>query len=483
METNSKINPDYMLRKAMHRTETPSPELLTKIRYNTINERPAVRSYYRSRRILAIAAVVTTLAALTTVALATSFFGLRNTALPAPEVGDNVHGRIVTEEIMEDPEANWITAQPFSLQGFEGSPEHSALAEWMAFLYQYDTDGALREAVGNTWGDVPEAYQSYGAYTMEMVEKIREITEKYGLTLKGGLVDTKTQEELQMVIADGPLFTDDSILFNGSIYESGSFWLEGQYGEYMFSLRSSQKGVFCDVYNVNRDNVYDEWVYTNAHGSQLLMTQSISKSSIIMETETAFIMMNIGAGTEGNPYDTYTNTTPFSRSDFEHFADLIDFGKLRTGTPDPARIEAVQTRRDELNATIASLVGPWNHVRSTSVDGTEISLPMEVGLKIYEDRHVFAWYGIENPVEYNETNVFAAMDALFMSKMLSTSDSWTIVFVAVPGNEDEFKLELSGATSGINVPTDNFDSWMSYDAASGMLKFTDWIGYIHFFTR
>jgi len=480
MEINNKINPDFMLRKAMQRSETPSPELITKIRYNTIKERPHVKSYYRSRKIVAIAAVMATLAAFSTAALATNFFGLRNTALPAPEVGDNVHGIIVTQEMADDPENSWIIAQPFALQGFEGSPEHAALAEWMAFLYQYDTDGSMRAAIGNNMPDIPDEYLSYNAFNMEMVEKINEIMEKYDLKLKGRMVDTKTQDELQMVIADGAIFTDDSIWFNGSVYESGSYWFEGQYDEYMFSFRSSQKGVFCDVYTANRDNDFDEWIYTNKNGTELLLSQSISSSTIITETETAFIMMKIGAGTEGNPHDTYTKTTPFNRSDFENLADMIDFRQLRIGTPDPARLAEIQSRRSELSAAVSSIVGKWDLVRSESNDGSALPIYTgEEGLKINDERMIYIWRGtgvLENHENWSSDFVWKTEFWQFDGEVTALGgDEYSVQIAGCMGNFDDDFLELIR----YKFPP----AYLQFDSNTGLLRYTDLSGNNHFYTR
>jgi len=483
MEINNITNPDYMLRKAMPRSETPSPELLTKIRYNAIRERPKARAYYHSRKLVAIIAAVVMLITLSTVALATNFFGIRNTALPSPEVGDNVFGIIVTEEMFDDSEGNWVIAQPFSMQGFEGSPEHSALVEWLEFIRQYDTDGALLEASGNTWGGVPEVYWYYGAYTMEMVEKIHEIADRHGLNLIGNMIDIRTSKELEMIVAEGPIITDDSIWFAGSAYECGTFWLEGQYGEYMFSFRHSRKGVFDVVFMTNRDNDFNEWIYENAHGTQLLLSQSVSGSTILLETETAFIVVNINAGTEGNPHDTYTNVTPFSRSDFENFADLIDFGQIRAEALDPAQIADVQTQiqaqREEQNEAVVSLVGRWNHIKSTTADGAELQVVLEKGLKVYYDRNVLVWYGVENAIESHEMGEFP--------RLISNEDSsWHIVFEATPDGTDEFKLTLLSSFTGANVPVSecfNFDSKLMYDSESGMLRYIDWNGNHHYFMR
>ena len=59
--------------------------------------------------------------------------------------------------------------------------------------------------------------------------------------------------------------------------------------------------------------------------------QSTEKSLIYIETETAYILVNILAGTEGNVW--FTSAPLFNGSDLEAFADLIDFGQLRSEVP------------------------------------------------------------------------------------------------------------------------------------------------------
>ena len=400
METTNKTNADYMLKKALQRTETPSNELLTKIRYNTIQNKPAVRTHHRGLKLAVAAAVAVTLVAFSTIAIATNFFGFRNMALPTPEPGDQFLGFPITEEMLADPEYAWLLRQDFSMQGFEGSPEHAAAVEWRAFEYGYDTDGALRDAVGNTWGDVPTPYQYYGAYTMEMVDKIREITERHGLSLIGSLVDTRTPDELHTVIAQGSLFADESIWSVGSVYESGTFALEGEYNEIPFYMRSSRKGVFDWVYMSGFDegSDYTEWLYENAFGKQLILIQGAGSSLIILDTETAFNVLVVYAGTQGSDLSWLPGVQPFTRNDLEYFADLIDFGQIRTETPDAEMIAVFEAQRNEMNVLVSSLFGNWDIWGVEPGNSTILSMwnseyYVHVHFVINDDRTFRLWHG------------------------------------------------------------------------------------------
>ena len=70
MEMSYRTNADFMLRNALLRTETPSPELLKKIRSNAINDGTVVRIHPKSRRFALAAILVALLLTISTVALA-----------------------------------------------------------------------------------------------------------------------------------------------------------------------------------------------------------------------------------------------------------------------------------------------------------------------------------------------------------------------------------------------------------------------------
>jgi len=286
--------------------ETPPLALIHQAKNAASNGRQGAQRQgsSRLRKGLVAAAACVFIVAGSITAFATNLFGLRDLVLPGGEQSD----------------------QMISLQGFMGSAEHNAAAEWKSFLDAYDVEAAL-EAAGNDWGDVPEAYRMYGAYDLEMTGKIDEIAGKYGLSLFGEFF-ARTQEELQASIADGPLFTDASIWFEGYQFESGTFQFDAGYGDLMFQFRSSRKGVFDNVFLPVGDAAeYAEWNYENAHGTPLLLMQSGHKSLILLETDAAFIVVNVLAGNDGLGWGG--TAFPFDSGKLERLADLIEFAQLK----------------------------------------------------------------------------------------------------------------------------------------------------------
>jgi len=264
---------DAVLKETLKSNEIPPIGLIHRAKFAAMEQRQGGNRLARS---LAVVALCIFLVGGSITAFATNFLGLRNLILPGGEP----------------------STQLISLQGFAGSKEHAAAAEWQSFLSTYDV-AAVVAALGNNWGDVPEEYRPYGAYDMTMAEKIREIAGKYELSLFGKMSDL-AQEELQAGIATGPLFTDDSIWFGGYLYESGTFQFDAGHGDLGFQFRSSRKGVFDNVFlNIGDIANYSEWNYKNAQGTPLLLMQSGDKSLILLETDTAFIVVNVLAGTDG----------------------------------------------------------------------------------------------------------------------------------------------------------------------------------------
>ena len=282
---------DAILKDTLQSNEIPPPGLVYQAKYAAREQR---RNHFV--RTLTVAATCIFLIGGSITAFATNFLGLRDLILPGSKPA----------------------TQLISLQGFTGSPEYAAAAEWQSFLNTYDAQAAAA-AAGGDWGDVPEEYRDYRAFDMTMVEKIREIAGKYGLALFGKRTDL-AQEALQARIAGGPLFTDDSISFGGYLFESGTFQFDAEQGDLIFQFRSSRKGVFDNVF-LNAGDIagYAEWNYTNAQGTPLLLLQSRDKSLILLETGTAFLAVNVLAGTD----------SLFARGELEHLADLIDFGQLK----------------------------------------------------------------------------------------------------------------------------------------------------------
>jgi len=268
-------------------------------------------------------------------AIATNFFGLRDAIIPDSD--DIIIHEWPDGTVVEFPQ------QLISLQGFMGSAEHTAAVEWHEFVESYDVE-AILAIIGNTWiEEIPEIYQFHGVYSFEMAYKLNEILERHNLVLRGAMLPYSNDFDnsgLSERIAHGAIFADNSVSYNGVLFESGTFWLEGSYGDdgIMMSLHANRKGVFADVFmNIGDLSLFTEWNYENTHGSQLLLTQSDYLSLMLLDTDVFFISVILHIGTKGSSWDD--SIPPFNRSDLEHFADLIDFGQIRTDLPDLVRHE------------------------------------------------------------------------------------------------------------------------------------------------
>ncbi|MCL2427125.1 MAG: hypothetical protein FWD05_12415 [Oscillospiraceae bacterium] len=390
MEMNNKTNPDYMLRRAMQRTESLSPELISKVRYNTLKERPAVQKFYRSRRIGVVAAAVAVMMLMFgTAAIAANVFGLRDLFISNPDLPDLV----ITFDEFQGTQDEFKAMSPdgtlddftipmdkMLLAGFAGSPEFEAAMEWInrgvyvdgvEVRWDEETRVFVTVETGEFFADeiiivdcqeccingippefleghaiiivsdrdiIPEVYQWYGASSWSDVDKIHEIIERHGLVLYGELFDywneNRSWNEFQESVANEPFIdnSDDNFtLHPGYRWESGTFQFEAQYDDIWFVLRSSRKGVFDTVIisNLDIDDFSDEWAFENRYGTPLILTQSANMSFIIADTETAFIVVTIHAGTQSS-VDYWRGTTQHAtRSDLEDFADLIDFRQLK----------------------------------------------------------------------------------------------------------------------------------------------------------
>ena len=477
----SNKNIDALLKDSLTSNELPPPDLMNQMK-SAAREREAHR---RGRKRfwggLAVAALCLSIV-VSAAAVGTNFFGLRDLTLPDPEhVFPIEHPNGTLEE------------QPItliSMQGFTGSPEHAAATAWQTFLNDYDLMATLA-ATGNDWGDVPREYWIYGAYSMEMVEKIHEILETYDLTLLGEMLDLRTPEEFFSSIAYGPLFGDASIWGMGYLFESGTFGMDGFFDSIGFQIRASRKGVFDNVaLNVGDMANISEWHYENIHGAALLLAQSAHQSLIFFESETTFVTVNILIGAEGNEWGL---SAPFTPGNLEQFADLIDFGQLREGPPDPDLMAIFEAQRADLEARIAFLVGTWTHVKSESEEYGVFVMPMyreDFLLKIQEDRSIFFLQGEGTWAFYtNQADFLAPESFIIRGDLISTGMSPSGRYVGfTPTDKYEFQAILSFIVSSTSYPIDGDRLFyegisLQYDPILRLLRYTDWEGYHHFFER
>lgn len=266
-----------------------------------------------------LVAVLCLLTVFATAAVAGNLFGLRDTL-----IGSN------------DPEIKSM----MSLSGFIDSNEHTAAAEWNAFVERYDTDGAIRDAIGNGQVDVDEKHEKYGAYTQEMADKIDEIAAKYGLSLHGDFKEVTFEEWNtvvgEIIVNDYEEYSDKAYntIIGGYMYDDGTFRYDGiftaSYGrmniDYQFSRVT--KGVFDTVFlNIGDIEDYEEQVITTDSGVELVAALSEYKSMLITEFDSCFASINVMGGTaEGITFD-----------DLKDLANTFDFSVIESGKGKPSQ--------------------------------------------------------------------------------------------------------------------------------------------------
>lgn len=277
----------------------------------------------RLGRILAVAAALCLLAALSGVAVAVNFLGLRDLLLPQKQpvgVLDPETGILV-------PGQTW-GADTVSLSGYMDSPESKALAEWEDFLNEYDPDGALLAQVGNYLDPDFDKYVCYQVYTQEMADKLEEIVGKYGLTLHSKQIDLTAHPEVLGPLADfidrngnetywSYMYEDGSCHFDGLAYAEGL-------GPVTVQFQRAVKGYFNDATLTIGDAAeYQSWTYKTSFGVEVLLALGPDRGLIFADLPDCFAALTVlqGAG-EG-----------MTREGLEAVAEQYDFSRLSPVEP------------------------------------------------------------------------------------------------------------------------------------------------------
>lgn len=276
------------------------------------------------KRLFMLAAVIALAAALSGLAVAANFFGLRDTLLP--EKG-SVY---VTDENGIVVPGEYEYKDFVSLSGYMNSPESQALAEWQAFLENYDQDGAIISEIGNSPTGFEEKYGNYLVYTQEMADKLDAIVEKYGLHLH-----TRMEIVLPSVwtLAVGENFLrENNMAWSGYIYEDGTFRYDGEavisgYGTLEYQFSRSVDGSFDDVMlNIRNLSDFEEWGYRTMDGTMVTLGLGGHTRSLIMaDMGDCFILINVLAGMER---DDVFSSGSIGRAELETLADSFDYAVL-----------------------------------------------------------------------------------------------------------------------------------------------------------
>ena len=285
---------------------------------------------------ITLAAAIALLAALSALAVAANFFGLRDVLLP--EKG----GVYVTDEngVVLPGEKEYKDF--VSLSGWGDTPESRALAEWQMFRESYDTDGAIISAIGNEPTDFEDRYGLYLVYTQEMADKMEEIIAKYDLKLHEWM-ETVLPETWPTAVGD---FCGENVTpYSGYIYENGTFRFDGDaelgagelkgYGTIEYQFSRSVKGTFDDVVlNIGDLSDFEEWGYRAADGTAVTLGLGVRNRSLILaDLGDSFILVNVLTGKQGD--DTFSSGA-IGREELEELADSFRYAAL-TPVKEPDR--------------------------------------------------------------------------------------------------------------------------------------------------
>ena len=205
------------------------------------------------------------------------------------------------ETVPETTAGPYVAEQVLSLQGYEGSPAYEALQEWLAYEIEYTIQNP--DLRFSSEFQRPDAYRSYHCYSQEMVDKVDEICEKYGLHLIGTslfILDAEGMEEhgLSDVLSEAAT----PRCFYGHLYQDGSFIASGELelsGDYektvQFQMHNIKKDAFYDT-PLGLNNISDvvQWNYKTQDGYKALLALNERTGLIFAENEGRFVSIIIG---------------------------------------------------------------------------------------------------------------------------------------------------------------------------------------------
>lgn len=182
-----------------------------------------------------------------------------------------------------------------SLQGIQGTPNYLAGQEWLAYTQSYTPSG------GDYWESDPE-YWAYSVQNPEMVDKLNEICEKYGLKIIGkpwheqidcnfflsllGIDSLLTPNaDATLSIPTGRFFPGGSFTIYGTLTLSGT--------EYPFTYHCVKKDVFYDVFGYLDPASVSQQNYTTLGGIDVLLLKSTQSGMILADREDQFLTLGI----------------------------------------------------------------------------------------------------------------------------------------------------------------------------------------------
>ena len=243
----------------------------------------------------------------------------------------------------EKIEPTEVNRTMITLHGLEGSATYLAAREWYEFLENYKKLPYEKRVVLDK---VPENYAAYNAYTQELVDKVDEICEKYGLKLLGPSVTIQQWERkmfkeylgFESVLAENS--SAELLTMSGYFYEGGNFKVEfdicmtqeGQWPHKMLNtIYYSKPDYFDDVYAFVEDiENCEQWEYTTKSGNNVLIMVEADGygAKVICNRNDALIYVAIeNYYNKHYSYESnsYGETEFMTRKQLEQVVDQIDF--------------------------------------------------------------------------------------------------------------------------------------------------------------
>ena len=259
-----------------------------------------------------------------------------------------------------DPIPTEVQAAPWSMVSLQGD-SWQALAEWQAFLEQYDLQGTAAAQYAASQGRSAQALPEncrdiYGCYTPEMVQKLEGIAGKYGLRLLNKqcvcTYDYEAEVLLRSLGLSGVVKADmaeNCRNFQGSFYDDGSFsmpleltvdvWPQSLSAELTYVRKDC---LFPYTATVRKSGQLREWNYTTRDGIALLLVLDGENAHIFADRGEAFLHIYMGSGClEGSA------RREMQPEDLETIAECFDYS-IAPQPPIPAEVTAyfAQARAD-----------------------------------------------------------------------------------------------------------------------------------------
>ena len=286
-------------------------------------EKMNARKRFRTGRTLLIAAVVTVLLSAAAFAAAQGFSELS-------------HRREAESRYRSEPR-DIVEVAP------EDSPLYMAFEELREFreeLQSQQPTGALTQ----------EEFDKVMEDNERISEKYVELAEKYGLRPVKSLGSFSSLEGLVTALNEFAAVHDSSFLpaedpratvISASYTDCGSFSYAGGFtlpggGAADYGIRSAAKGAMENLTEAIYLDEMEDWKYTAADGTEVLLGLGERKALLYVELEHCYVMATIRAGSAGADEESVISEfawnkgthTAISREDLEYFADSIGFGTI-----------------------------------------------------------------------------------------------------------------------------------------------------------